>query len=90
MGNKVNDKLIGIEFIPKNREYDAKNTNNIDDLKNWNGDPEFLKKFEDEDSDIYRIGALTEKSHLYLDMGLTTTAENLISKEKKLLKIKRI
>ena len=46
-----------------------------------------FEKFEDEDSDIYRIGALTEKSHLYL-YG-TDYKRSWTIKEKKLFEDQR-
>ena len=87
-GKKVNKDLIGVDFIPKTREYDAKVVKNKAGLEEWNGNPKLLNDFDGEDHDTYRISVLTERSHLYLDMNLTKKdAEDLINKEKEAHKV---
>ena len=82
-GKELSDDLIGISFIPKNREYDPINKKNGQFLKDWNGDPSKLFNLKGEDENIYRISVLTERSHMYLDLGLTKKeAENLVAQEK--------
>ena len=83
-GHKKDNKLIGLEFIPKNREYEAKVNKNARALRDtWNGDPNLLCNYSGEDEETYRIRALTERSHLYLDMGLNKNdADKIIKKEK--------
>lgn len=82
-GKIVSDSLIGFEFIPKNREYFAKNkSENRNKIKKWNGSPKDLKRFEGEDHDVYRIGVLTEPEHYYVDMNLSKEeAKELLTRE---------
>jgi len=82
-GKEVNDQLIGYPFKPKTREYDVIDSHFKRKIKDWNGNPETLKEFSGENSDVYRIGVLTERSHLYLDMGISRTeADRIIKTEK--------
>ena len=84
-GKKIGDKLIGSDFVAKNREYEPKNGDEKlkKKLTEWSGKPEELNKFKGSEEGIFRIGALTEKKYEYLDLNISQEdAKTLIEKEK--------
>lgn len=87
VSNKTGEKIfnfLGYDLYLKKREYDAFKQANKEDILKWDGDPKNLEKFKGEDQEIFRLSALTEKEHEYIDMNISKKeADELLENAKK-------